>query len=338
MLFFYLDTSYLKGLSILIAKFESGNEKEKEEVNTPISDDRENKFIKERNAMIMSKIFSPKHTNKPKPINSPKNYEDKRSEDLLESFYSNLGHEYYTKILKIFEKYCFFGKVNTNFEMDFSQFSTFMKQNGMYDSNLEEQSCALIFNKIKGSNKLINFEDFIKIIIEFARKEFEWEKDHFKAFKYFINRRINHFPCLEPTFEEKNLERFYFFLEYDDYQQEIKKLLPCLKRCFTKYKHSDLRISECISSDGFIKMCKDLTIVPVFMSSKEVVDVINYVKYHKKTLFPTGNISFCSFCEVLCLIAFQSFDKYSQEEHQKKYVDHIDKLKIFLKFLIEKIN
>lgn len=185
---------------------------------------------------------------------------------------------------------------------------------------------------------VINFEDFIKILTEFARKEFSWEKDHFRAFKYFINKRINHFTCLERTYQEKNMERFFFFLEYEDYQVEIKKFFPVLKRTYLKYKHADLRIADCISSDGFIKMCKEVTIIPVFMSSKEVLDIVNYVKYHKKSLFPTGNISFCSFCEVLCLIAFQSFDKYSQEEHQKRYVDHIDKLKIFLKFLTDKIK
>lgn len=120
---------------------------------------------------------------------------------------------------------------------------------------------------------MVDFEDFINIIIEFSRKEFPWEKDHFKTFKYFINRRINHFPCLEKTYYEKNMERFYFFLEYDDYQQQIKKYIPMLKKNFLKYKHSDLRINECISTDGFIKMCKDLTIIPVFMSAKEILGV-----------------------------------------------------------------
>lgn len=72
------------------------------------------------------------------------------------------------------------------------------------------------------------------------------------------------------------MERFYFFLEYDDYQAQIKKYLPVLKRNFLKYKHSDLRINECISTEGFIKMCKDLTIIPVFMSAKEILGVSEY--------------------------------------------------------------
>ncbi len=279
--------------------------------------------------------------NQNKPINSPRNNEDlKRTEGMLDAYYNNLGHDYYTKILKIYEKYCHHGKVNQSIGMDYSQFSTFMQQNNMYDGvNITKTTSELIFNKIKGQNKLIDFESFLKIIIEFSRKEFPWEKDTFRTFKYFFNRRINHFPCLDRSYEEKNMERFFFFLEYDDYQQQIKKFLNSLKRCFLKYKNTDLRITECISTEGFIKMSKDLTIIPVFMSAKEILGVINYVKYHKKSLFPTGNINFCSFVEVLCLIAFQSFDKYSTSNQDKKlYVDHIEKLNIFLKFLMEKLK
>ena len=275
-----------------------------------------------------------------KPINSPRNTSDniKRSEDMLDLYYNNLGHDYYTKILKIFEKYCHHGKVNNSIGMDYSQFSTFMQQNNMYEGDINKTNSELIFNKIKGQNKLVGFEDFIRIIIEFSKKEFPWEKDDLRKFKYFFNKRINHFPCLERTYEERNMERFFFFLEYDDYQAQIKKFLPTLKRNFQKYKHSDLRISECISTESFIKMCKDLTIIPVFMSAKEILGVINYVKYHKKNLFPTGNINFCSYIEVLCLIAFQSFDKYSNEDKEKRYIDHIEKLNIFLKFLVDKIK
>ena len=258
---------------------------------------------------------------------------------MLDAYYNNLGHDYYTKILKVFEKYCHYGKVNQSVGMDYSQFSTFMQQNNMYDEkNINKISSELVFNKIKAQNKLIDFEDFIKIVIEFSRKEFPWEKDSFRTFKYFFNRRINHLPCLERTYEEKNMERFFFFLEYDDYQQQIKKYLIPLKRNFIKYKNSDLRINECISTEGFIKMSKDLTIIPVFMSAKEILGVVNYVKYHKKSLFSTGNINFCSYVEVLCLIAFQSFDKYTQDDVERKYVDHIDKLKIFLKFIVDKIK
>lgn len=108
----------------------------------------------EKKSKLLSKITSPNIVIKSKPINCPKNNDDTRIRiDLLESFYTNLGHDYYTKILKIFEKYCFYGKLNTSFEMDFSQFTTFLQQNKMYDSNIDKTSSELIFNKIKGQNK-----------------------------------------------------------------------------------------------------------------------------------------------------------------------------------------
>lgn len=85
------------------------------------------------------------------------------------------------------------------------------------------------------------------------------------------------------------MERFYFFLEYDDYQQKIKKFIPPLKRIFLKFKHSDLRISECISSEGFVKMCKELTIIPVFMSAKEALDVNIIFLFFLNSLFKNNN-------------------------------------------------
>ena len=113
---------------------------------------RRNRFDKSR--MNKTRFVSPFSNTLKKPINSPKNNENiKETEGLLETFYNNLGHDYYTKILKIFEKYCYYGKVNTNFEMDFSQFATFMFQNSMYDKTLDKTYCELIFNKIKGQNK-----------------------------------------------------------------------------------------------------------------------------------------------------------------------------------------
>ena len=108
----------------------------------------------DKKSKLLSKITSPNIVIKSKPINCPKNNDESRIRiDLLESFYTNLGHDYYTKILKIFEKYCFYGKLNTSFEMDFSQFTTFLQQNKMYDSNIDKTSSELIFNKIKGQNK-----------------------------------------------------------------------------------------------------------------------------------------------------------------------------------------
>jgi hypothetical protein len=64
--------------------------------------------------------------------------------------------------------------------------------------------------------------------------------------------------------------------------------------------------------------------------------VINFVKYRKKSLIPTNNFDFCSFVEIICVIALQAFDKYMQEEMKNKYLEHVEKLKIFLKYINEK--
>ncbi len=56
-------------------------------------------------------------------------------------------------LIRIFEKYCFFGKTNTNFLMDFSQFSNFMSQNNLYDKSITKVNSELIFNKVKNTNK-----------------------------------------------------------------------------------------------------------------------------------------------------------------------------------------
>jgi hypothetical protein len=71
----------------------------------------------------------------------------------LEKIYINLGHEMYTKIIRVFEKYCLFGKTNTNFNMDYSQFNTFMSQNLIYDDFLTKSATDVIFNKVKNFNK-----------------------------------------------------------------------------------------------------------------------------------------------------------------------------------------
>lgn len=113
------------------------------------------------------------------------------------------------------------------------------------------------------------------MFIEFARVEFPWEKSSFKGLKYFVNKRVNNFPCLQKTIEDKNIDRFYFFLEYEDYKREVKKFLPVLYKNFLKYKEPDLRVKDCISTEGFIKMCKDFTIVPVFQSGKEILNVLS---------------------------------------------------------------
>lgn len=87
------------------------------------------------------------------PSNDPPS---KSCEEMLESMYESLGHTNYTRILQLFEKYCHFGKVNTSYGMDYSQFSTMLSQNELYDSTFEKTYCELTFNKVKGQNKRIH--------------------------------------------------------------------------------------------------------------------------------------------------------------------------------------
>ena len=55
------------------------------------------------------------------------------------------------------------------------------------------------------------------------------------------------------------------------------------------------------------------------------------------SLGPTNNFDFCSFSEIICLIAFHSFDKYIKEDTQQRYIDHVERLRIFLKYIDETI-
>lgn len=197
----------------------------------------------------------------------------------LENLYYNLGHEVYTKLINIFEKYCFYGKTYTNFNMDYSQFSTFMSQNKICDKQLPKSQTELIFNKVRNNNKSICFEEFIVILIEFSKIVFPWEKNFVKSFTYFINKYILHIQCLNKSPEEKNMERWYFFLESDEFIKEIKKHMPMLHKIFIKYKVKDLKVNECINTSNFIKMSKEMTVIPVFLSAKEIISVRYFIDY-----------------------------------------------------------
>lgn len=109
--------------------------------------------------------------------------------------------------------------------------------------------------------------------MEISKLIFNWEKNFLKSFSYFINKYIINIPCLTKTAEEKNMERWYFFLEYEDFVNEVRKRLPNLHKLFLKYKVKDLKVSESINTTNFIKMCKELKIIPVFLSTKEIISV-----------------------------------------------------------------
>jgi hypothetical protein len=113
------------------------------------------------------------------------------------------------------------------------------------------------------------------ILIEFSKLVYPWEKDFIKSFNYFVNNYIQHIACLTKTEEDKNLERWFFFLEIEEFVNEIKKNLPHLHKLFLKNKVKDLKLGECIDTTSFIKMSKEIKLIPVFLSTKEVVNVMN---------------------------------------------------------------
>jgi hypothetical protein len=157
--------------------------------------------------------------------------------------------------------------------MDYSQFNAFMDQNGIYDQFINRIQSELIYNKVTSQNKTINFEEFLIILLEFSKVAFTWEKDFLKSFNYFINKYIIHIPCLVKTMDEKNMERWYFFLENAEFIKEVKKHMNYFYKIFFKYKVKDLKVSTCTNISNFLTMCKDKSIIPVFLSTKDVISV-----------------------------------------------------------------
>jgi hypothetical protein len=75
------------------------------------------------------------------------------SNQTLEKVYSTLGHELYTKLIKIFEKYSLYGRTHTNLSLDYSQFTAFMTANNLYNETITKSQAELIFNKVRASGK-----------------------------------------------------------------------------------------------------------------------------------------------------------------------------------------
>jgi hypothetical protein len=73
----------------------------------------------------------------------------------LEPVYSSLGHELYTKLIMIFEKYSLYGRTHTNLTLDYSQFTAFMTANNMYNETITKSQAELIFNKVRACGKCI---------------------------------------------------------------------------------------------------------------------------------------------------------------------------------------
>ena len=191
----------------------------------------------------------------------------------LENFYNYLGHEPYTKLVNSFEKFCNFGKTVSNMQMDYSQFTNFMAKNNLICDEIKKSNIEIAFNKIKNNNKSINFFEFLGVLAEIAKIEFPFENNSIKLLYYFFNKRLIGSPSMSKTDEEKNFERWYFFLESTEIRKEVAKNLGLFFKFFNKYKVKDLKLGEVMDVNRTIKFCKDLTIIPTFLSSKDVVNV-----------------------------------------------------------------
>jgi len=166
---------------------------------------------------------------------------------------------------------------------------------------------------------------------------FAWEKNTMNCLIYFVNKFILNIECLKKSDEEKILDRYYFLLEHGNFSGEVKNHLSLLFKHFQRYKVKDLRFGECIDDNNFQKFAKDVGITPVFLSSKDIVYIINFVKYKKKSLIPNNYFNFCSFVEIICLIAFQAYIDFNKENNKTKlFVSHLEKIKNFMEFLSTK--
>jgi len=191
----------------------------------------------------------------------------------LETFYNHLGHEAYIKIICAYEKFCFYGKTVSNKQMDYSQFTNFMTKNNLFSQEIKKNQVEIAFNKIRNNNKSIDFSEFLKLLIELGKIDFPFENNNLKILNYFYNKRLIGSPSMQKSEEEKYFERWYFYLESSDIRKEVTNNLNMLYKLFNKYKVKDLKLGQVMDNNDMIKFSKDLTIIPTFLSSKDVVNV-----------------------------------------------------------------
>ena len=228
--------------------------------------------------------------------------------------------------------------------MDYSQFLGFINENNVTSPIISKIQSEMIFNRSKSGSKCnffikkaINFEEFINILLEFSKLIYDWEKKPLNCFRYFINKFLLNIPCLAKTDDEIIFDRCYFLFEHGDLYKEVNKHLPFLYKNFQKYKVKDLRLGERIDNLNFINFAKDFTIIPCYLSAKEAINTVNYSRYKKKSLLPNNLFDFCSFVEIICLMSFQSFEKFNQESKDgKQLLVPKEKIKLFLNFLRQK--
>ena len=226
----------------------------------------------------------------------------------IEKIYNILGHETYLKMLRLYEKYCLFGKSFTNYKMDYSQLVEMFLQNKFYEITLPKCDIEVIFKKIKmsrGENKEVNFEDFLYIFIEIAKYLYEWEDNEYIRVKYLINNNLD-LSCLKKTLKDKKFERWYYLLETREIRNVIKKYLDKLYSIFNKYA----RDTCYIKIENFINICQEMSLIPIFQSTKEMVEIVSNTNYKKLFMNPTTEINFITFVEVICIASLFSYDQY----------------------------
>ena len=284
-----------------------------------------------------------------------------------EKIYNSLGHETYNKILRLFEKYCFYGRTFTNYKMEYSQFVAMHIDNNLYELTLPKGDIEVIYNKIKkniGENKDVSFEDFIYILQEISKHLYGWEEDPIIRLKYLINNNYVNLPALMVSLNDKKLQRWFYILTTKEIENVIKKYIGRIYALFLRY--CDTR--KKLSMQNLIKIAQDKKIVPVFLSSKEIIYIMNYIKYQRKQLFPKDECDFLLFIETICIASLKSFDKYleeggetnfggnesgdeenlqlrkiiitasmiNKEEKDKKYIDNDERLEIFINSILQK--
>lgn len=200
-------------------------------------------------------------------------------ESCLENFYNYLGHEAFTKLIVAFEKFCTYGKSVPTMQMDFTQFMNFINKNNLGNDKIKKNQLEISFNTVRNNKKSINFHDFLYLLIEIGKLEIPFEKNKTKILNYFFNKNLIGCPSMQKNDIEKNLERWYFYLESSEIRKEVSKNLSMLHKFFLKYKVKDLKLGEVMDTNEMIRFCKDLSIIPTFLSSKDVAQVIIFILY-----------------------------------------------------------
>ena len=70
----------------------------------------------------------------------------------LDALYDILGHDSYTKLIIIFEKYLLYGRSVASVDLDYSQFKAFITSNKICNEHLSMKKCEILFNQVKREN------------------------------------------------------------------------------------------------------------------------------------------------------------------------------------------